>query len=162
MKDLVRFTVTGGCSHGVEATYWAILEVDLKILFAGWGPLPAVLGIKDERGRWDHPGATRRPQLSDGSSALETLTEVYPPDSFVYEISEITGLLGKLVAWVHSEWEFTSVTGGTSVRWLYEVHPRPRRGLLVRFGLGPLWRAYMRRSLARVLAEVDRQQRQAR
>lgn len=158
--------------YSQEANFHAILGIDLRILFPGLGPLPAVVRTEDERGSWDHPGATRRPQLSDRSSALETLTNVRAPDSFGYDITEVTGVLGWLTERVHSRWTMTpehtgtyaggnnaggTHLGGTMVTWSYDVHPRPYRGPLVRALLAPAWKPYMRRSLQGVLDEVARQ-----
>ncbi|UVJ38764.1 SRPBCC family protein [Arthrobacter sp. CJ23] len=164
MGNPVHLGVARHSHQGAEQNFRTILGIDLGILFPGFGPLPSVRGKEDERGTWDHPGASRRPRLSDGSSALETLTLVEPPRSIVYDITEITGLLGWLAAQVRTEWlmvpdgdSLGAELSGTTVRWGYAVHPRKYRRLLVRVGLGPLWKMYMRRSLEAVLNEVDRQ-----
>jgi hypothetical protein len=169
----VRFEVSQHCPYGQEETFRTILGVDLRVLFSGMGPLPSVVGVEEERGSWDHVGATRRPRLSDGSSALETLTEVRPPYSLAYDITEITGMLGWFAERVHSEWALIpdrrgtyaggysaggTYLGGTTVLWRYEVYPRPLRTALVDLLLGRVWKAYMRRALYGALREVDRQE----
>ena len=52
--------------------------VDLSLVFKGWGPFPAVRGVRNQTGAWDHVGFSRNPILSDGSVASEKLTEYTP------------------------------------------------------------------------------------
>ena len=46
-----------------------IAPIDPRALFTGYGPLPAVIGTRDQTGAWDTPGQTRTVALSDGSVA---------------------------------------------------------------------------------------------
>lgn len=48
------------------AAFEIIVPIDLSLTFRGWGPFPAVLGAKNQTGSWDHVGASRNPDLSDG------------------------------------------------------------------------------------------------
>lgn len=167
----VRIEVTEHSPYSQQENFKTILGLDLRILFPGLGPLPAVVGTEDEQGSWDHVGATRRPRLSDRSSAMEALTEVNAPDSFSYDITRITGLLGSLTGRVHSTWTMTpehrgtyaggnnaggTHLGGTTVTWSYDVYPRPYRRLPL-LAFAPAWKMYMRRSLRSALDEVARQ-----
>ena len=52
--------------------------VDLSLVFKGWGPFPAVRGVRNQTGAWDKPGISRNPILSDGSVASEKLTSTLP------------------------------------------------------------------------------------
>jgi Polyketide cyclase / dehydrase and lipid transport len=113
------------------------------LVFKGWGPFPAVRGVKNQTGAWDHAGVSRNPDLSDGSTATETLTEYTIGHSFAYELMNFTNVLRGLVEGVRGEWTFTPDDAGTVIRWTYEFKPRRRRHLLVRLGLAPLWRRYM-------------------
>lgn len=168
----MRFEVSQHCPYNQEETFRTILGMDLRVLFSGMGPLPSVVDVEDERGSWDRAGATRRPRLSDGSSALEILTDVRPPDGLAYTITEITGMLGWFVEQVNAEWTLIpdhpgtyagghtaggTYLGGTTVLWRYDVIPRPYREPFVRLVLGRVWRAYMRRALSGALQEVGRQ-----
>ena len=99
-------------------------------------------------------GASRNPELTDGSTATELLTEYDLGPSFAYELSGFTNVLGRLVPGVRGEWTFTPDGPGTLVRWTYEFKPRPGRGVLVRFGLAPLWRRYMLSALARTVEVI--------
>jgi hypothetical protein len=120
-----------------------IVPVDLSLVFKGWGPFPAVRGVKNQTEAWDHPGPSRNPDLSDGSTATERLTEYTAGHSFAYELTEFTNVLRRLVHGVRGEWTFTPDGDGTVIRWTYEFKPLRGRYFLVRRGLGPLWRRYM-------------------
>jgi hypothetical protein len=121
-----------------------IVPIDLSLIFTGWGPFPAVRGVRNQTGSWDHAGASRNPELSDGSTASETLTEYVPGQSFAYELTDFTNLLGRLVFGVRGEWTFTPDRNGTMIRWTYEFKPRPGWLMVIRWGLAPLWRGYMK------------------
>jgi hypothetical protein len=58
------------------------VPIDLSLVFKGWGPFPAVRGVKNQTGAWDHVGASRNPVLSDGTTANETLTEYTLSDAW--------------------------------------------------------------------------------
>lgn len=120
-----------------------IVPIDLSLVFTGWGPFPAVRGARNQTGAWDAAGQSRNPDLSDGSTAIERLTEYTAPHSFAYEITEFTNALRHLVSGVRGEWTFTPDGEGTLIRWTYEFKPLPGRGPLVRQALAPAWRRYM-------------------
>ena len=119
------------------------VPIDLSLVFKGCGPFPAVRGVKNQTGAWDHVGASRNPILSDGTTASETLTEYTVGHSFAYEVTEFSNVLGRLVEGVRGEWTFTPDGEGTVIRWTYEFKPRRGRHFLVRRGLAPFWRRYM-------------------
>ena len=121
----------------------AVVPIDLSLVFRGWGPFPAVVGVENQTGAWDHAGASRKPKLSDGSTATETLTEYTPGHSFAYELTGFTNTLGRLVDGVRGEWTFTPDRGGALIRWTYEFKPRPGLRPLLALVLAPLWRRYM-------------------
>ena len=123
------------------------VPMDLSLLFTGWGPFPAVRGVRNQTGAWDHGGASRNPELSDGTTATEALTEYTPGNSFAYEVTDFTNVLGRIVDGVRGEWTFTPDGRGTLIRWTYEFKPKRGRRLLLRLGLAPLWRRYMRAAL---------------
>jgi Polyketide cyclase / dehydrase and lipid transport len=113
------------------------VAIDLSLVFKGWGPFPAVRGVENQTGAWDHVGASRNPVLSDG-------TENTVGHGFAYEVNDFTNILGRLVEGVRGEWTFTPDGEGTVIRWTYEFKPRHGRYFLVRQGLAPLWRHCMR------------------
>lgn len=120
-----------------------IAPIDLSLVFKGWGPFPAVRSVKNQTGAWDHAGASRNPDLSDGSTATERLTEYTAGQSFAYELTGFTNVLRRLIHGVRGEWTFTPDGNGTMIRWTYEFKPLRRRYFLVRRALAPLWRRYM-------------------
>jgi hypothetical protein len=120
-----------------------IVPIDLSLVFTGWGPFPGVRGANNQTGAWDHVGASRNPDLSDGSTANERLTEYTAGRSFAYELTDFTNILGRVTSGVRGEWTFTPDGEGTLVRWTYEFKPRRHWAALIRFGLAPLWRRYM-------------------
>src|SRR5688572_3252786 len=73
-----------------DVAFAVIVPIDLSLIFQGWGPFPAVRGANNQSGPWDRPGATRNPDLSDGSTAMEKLTEYTAPHSFAYELTDFT------------------------------------------------------------------------
>ena len=120
-----------------------VAPIDLSLVFKGWGPFPAVRGVSNQTGTWDHAGPSRNPDLSDGSTATERLTEYTPGHSFGYELTGFTNVLRRLVHGVRGEWTFTPDGDATVIRWTYEFKPLPGRHALVQRGLAPLWRRYM-------------------
>lgn len=128
-----------------EQAFEAIVPIDLSLVFRGWGPFPGVDGVRDQTGDWDAAGQRRQPQLSDGSTAEERLTEYTRPSSFAYEITGFTNVMRLLVGGVRGEWTFSPDGTGTLIRWTYELKPRPGRHAILAVVVAPLWRRYMQR-----------------
>ncbi|GAA4682585.1 SRPBCC family protein [Frondihabitans cladoniiphilus] len=134
-----------------------IAPIDLALVFHKWGPLPGVGGVKNQTGSWDEVGRSRNPQLTDGSTATETLTEYTAPHSFGYELTQFTNsLLSRLAIGVRGEWTFTPDGTETLIRWTYEFLPRPFRYVAVRRLLAPLWHGYMEAALASTVSAALR------
>ncbi|MBK4346110.1 SRPBCC family protein [Lacisediminihabitans changchengi] len=121
-----------------------------------FGPLPAVIEVRDQTGAWDAPGQTRQLMLSDRGSVIEHLQLVDAPRRFEYRLSDFQKLFGKLVSGARAEWLYTEVAGGTSIRWTYTFEPYPRARLLVGLIVRLFWAPYMRRVLPGIIAEVER------
>jgi hypothetical protein len=139
----VPVTVQVRTAIAPDRAFHVIVPIDLSLIFTGWGPFPAVRGVNNQTGEWDHAGPSRNPDLSDGSTATERLTEYTAGHSFAYELTEFTNILRRLVHGVRGEWTFTPDGDGTLIRWTYEFKPLDGRHILVRRGLAPLWRHYM-------------------
>ena len=139
----VPVTVQTRAKLSPKRAFNTIAPIDLSLIFKGWGPFPAVRGVNNQTEAWDHPGASRNPDLSDGSTATERLTEYTSGHSFAYELTQFTNVLRYLIQGVRGEWTFTPDAEGTVIRWTYEFKPLRRRYLLVRRLLAPLWRLYM-------------------
>jgi hypothetical protein len=65
--------------------------IDLSLVFKGWGPFPGVRGVNNQTGAWDAAGQSRNPDLSDGTTAFERLTEYTAPLLRRYMIEGIEG-----------------------------------------------------------------------
>ncbi|MFI6695623.1 SRPBCC family protein [Streptomyces sp. NPDC050433] len=143
-----------------QEVFDVIVPIDLSLVFTGWGPFPGVRGAKNQTGAWDAAGQSRNPDLSDGSTAAERLTEYTAPHSFAYELTDFTGTMRHLVSGVRGEWTFTPDGEGTLIRWTYEFKPLPGRGLLLRRAVGPLWRRYMLDGVNKSAREAERQREQ--
>jgi hypothetical protein len=154
--DYVPVTVELPCQAPPAEALEIIAPMDLSLIFKGWGPFPAVRGANNQTGVWDTPGRTRNPDLSDGTTAIERLTEYTPGHSFAYELSGFTNMLSRFVCKVRGEWTMTPDGPGAIVRWTYSFYPLPNRRLLVRRVLAPLWRRYATKSLHNAVAIVER------
>lgn len=130
-----------------EENFRIIVPIDLSQVFKAWGPFPGVVAVRNQTGDWDGMGQSRNPELSDGSTALERLTEFTAPHSFAYEIVDFTGSMRFLVSGIRGEWTFTPDGSGTLIRWCYEFKPLRGRSWLLRGMIVPLWRRYMRKGL---------------
>lgn len=154
-RSYVPVTVESPCRATPETAFDVIAPIDLSLIFTGMGPLPAVRGVRDQSGPWNTPGATRKPELSDGSTATERLIEYTRPHSFAYEITDFTGPLRLLVAKVRGEWTMTPDGPNSLIRWTYSFYPRSGRGWLIRLAAAPLWRRYATATLARAVQVVE-------
>lgn len=136
-----------------------IVPIDLSLVFKKWGPIPGVRGTSNQTGAWDAVGQSRNPDLTDGSTADERLTEYTPGHSFAYELNGFTGPMRLVVAGVRGEWTFSPDGPGTMIRWTYEFTAARGRFLLLRWGLVPVWRRYMRNAVtatARAAEQISR------
>lgn len=152
----VSVTVATEARVPLANTFATIAPIPLEKIFRGFGPLPAVTGTREQSGGWDHVGATRMVQLSDGSEARERLTAYETPSHFAYRLSGFTGPFRHLVSHVDGDWWFSDRGDATHVRWTYVFHPRRGRSAVVRAALAPLWRRYQRRALDLVIAEASK------
>jgi hypothetical protein len=139
-----------------DRTFAILTQSDPIRFYPKYGPLPAVVAVRDQTGAWDAPGQSRTLELSDGSTVVERLTVVESPRRFAYRLSDFTGIFGGLVAFAESEWDFDASVEGTRIRWTYSFHAQPKRGWIVRLIVRLFWARYMKRVLPRLIAEVDR------
>ncbi len=154
--DLIPVTVSATTNVAPKPAFETAAPVDLTKIFTGFGPLPAVVGIREQTGPWDHVGVSRRPVLSDGTASFEQITEYEPHSRFSYEVS-FTNILDRLVTGSHGSWTFKpTADGSTVIEWTYAFRPRRLRGALVRLVIAPVWRLYMRRALDATVREIRR------
>ena len=154
---------------------WTVaLQTTPTEFYPRFGPLPAVVGVVDQPDTWDVVGYTRTLRLSDGSTVVETVTHSEPGAFFAYDLSEFTGVLGRLVSGGRAEWTFTpagpggsDASGGpggssphsesatTNIRWQYRFFPLPGRAFVVRAIVGLFWAPYMRRVLGSIVETIE-------
>ncbi len=139
----VPVTVQTRTTLSPEDAFRIIVPIDLSLVFKGWGPFPGVRGVNNQTGAWAAAGQSRNPDLSDGTTVFERLTEYTAPHSFAYEITDFTNALKRLISGVRGEWTFTPDGAGTLIRWTYEFKPLPGRRFLLKNIVAPLWRRYM-------------------
>jgi len=118
--------------------------------------IPAVVAVTDQTGAWDAVGQTRTLHLSDGSTVVETTTDVERPGFFAYELTDFTKVFGPLVDHARAEWHFDPAEGGTRITWSYTFFGRPGRGWIVALIVRLTWAAYMRRVIVGIVDEVRR------
>jgi hypothetical protein len=131
----------------IDLAFGIIVPIELATIFRGMGPLPAVLRTREQTGPWDHVGATRTVELSDGSAAHERLTAYHAPAHFAYRLDDFTGAFRLLVTHADGAWWFSPTPRGTHVRWTYIFYPRTGRAAVVRAVVAPLWTVYQRRAM---------------
>lgn len=158
----VPVTVQTRTSVSPSQAFDIIAPIDLSRIFKSWGPFPGVRGVKNQTGDWDTVGQTRNPDLSDGTTPHEEITEYTAGHSFAYELTSFTNALGHLIHGVRGEWTFTPDAEGTLIRWTYEFKPLHGRHILVRRVLAPLWHRYMQNSLEAAVSVVEQDGRGAR
>lgn len=132
-----------------------IMPIDLTRVFKPVAPFPGVAGVTNQTDTWDHPGPTRNPLFTDGSSADEQLTECVEGASFAYQLTGFTNVLRHLAVGIRGEWTFTPDGTGTLVRWSYEFKPQPGRRLILAGPFKVLWLRWMRAALARCVQAME-------
>lgn len=137
-------------------TFDALTPSDPARFYPRFRVIPAVVSVSDQSGPWDAVGQTRTLHLSDGSSVVETTTDVDRPGFFAYELTDFTRVFGPLVNHARAEWRFDPVEGGTRITWSYTFFARPGRGWIVGLIVRMAWRAYMRRVIVGLVDEVRR------
>jgi len=151
-------TVSGVAKAPLERTWDVATPLTPVGYYPKYGPLPAVLEVHNQTGAWDAAGQTRQLMLSDGGSVIEHLVHVDRPETFIYELSDFQKLFGKLVSGARAEWEFTTVVGGTEIRWTYTFHPYRSGRVIVGAIVKLFWGPYMKRVLPGIIREVERVQ----
>jgi hypothetical protein len=152
-------TVAGAASASVEATFEAIVPIQLSKMFTGYRVLPAVSATREQTGGWDHVGASRVVDLADGSSAREEITAYEPPSYFAYRVTGFTSPLRALVLGATGEWWFSAGDRETTaIRWRYTFEPRGVARPIVASVIARLWRGYARKALALAVREAEREE----
>jgi hypothetical protein len=141
---------------GLQWTWDVVTPINPTRFYPRFGPLPAVVGVRDQTGPWSTVGQTRTLQLSDGGTVQEELTTVDQPDLFAYRLTNFSKVFGRLVDHARAEWRFEQKPGGTLVSWTYTFVAKPRRAWLVGLVVRLAWEPYMRRVLPEIVHEAER------
>lgn len=157
MTPGIAVTVEGTARVDADVAFDAIVPVELPRIFRGHGPLPAVTATHEQTGAWDHVGASRVVELSDGSRVGERITDYQRPRYFAYRVGPFrSGPIRHVLEHANGEWWFTAgEAGGTAIRWTYTFRVRRLALPVVRLLLAPLWRSYARRVLALAVQEAE-------
>jgi hypothetical protein len=145
--------LTAAAASGMRSWNTA-LQTPPTVFYPSFGPLPAVVGVRDQPATWDVVGYSRTLDLSDGGSVVETITHSEPGSFFAYDLSGFRGLFGTLVAGARAEWSFDAQGSSCRIRWTYAFRPLPGRGWVVRAVVAALWRPYMRRVLPVIVEAI--------
>lgn len=140
-----------------ERVFALLTPSDPTRFYPRFGPLPAVVAVHEQSGDWQGLGQSRRLELSDGGSVVETLEVVDPPARFAYRLTRFTGPFARLVDHAEADWRFPAAESGCRIEWSYRFVPRgPASALIVAIIVRLLWAPYMRRVLRGLVAEVER------
>ena len=153
----ISITITTDVEVNQKTAFEYNVPIDLISIFKGYGPLPAVIGIRDQTGAWDAVGQTRKVLLSDGNSTQEKLTSYEHPNYFSYTVSEFSGFLGCLVSSANGEWWFSSISSNkTYIKWSYAFKAKHVYLVLILwFITSILWRNYMIKALKLFKTQVE-------
>ena len=147
--NLFAVTLEATANAPLTQTFATIVPIDLPKIMPGYGPLPAVVGVENQTGKWNAVGQTRTIRLADGTAARETLTSYDAPHHFAYTVSDVTGALRFLAREAKGQWHFSETADGeTRIRWRYAFTPQsvlaaPALWLVVQL----LWRGTMKQAL---------------
>ncbi len=153
--------VVTGTAHGALAEVWErFVFVELPDVFPNpKGPIPAVVAVEDQDGRWDTVGRSRTVVLADGMRVHEEITHSNPTGGapaqgraeFGYTVSNFTGPLSWLVREAHGTWVFEDQGPDTHITWTYQFCPthtlaRPLAAAIIML----FWQRYMRDGMQNV------------
>lgn len=120
-----------------------------ELLNRGFGPIPPVTGV-DQEEPWTEAGKVRTVRTSDGATTTERLITIDEPNSWTYELSDLTGPLRLLVSRVEGAWTFESVGTGCLITWSWILYPQSSFSAPVLPVFGRLWQGYARLALDRL------------
>jgi hypothetical protein len=132
---------------GLQRAFEGTLPLPLTTIFSRrFALLPPIKEVRDQHGAWGQSGQSRMIITSDGGTMRELLTDVQPPRSFSYRLTDITGPLRPLVQSIDGRWEFAPKGTGTEITWRWTLHPR-HAGAVILPLITMMWRGYARQAL---------------
>jgi hypothetical protein len=132
---------------GLQQAFEGTLPLPLTTIFSRrFALLPPIKEVRDQHGAWGQSGQSRMIITSDGGTMRELLTDVQPPQSFSYRLTDITGPLRPLVQSIDGQWEFAPKGTGTEITWRWTLHPK-HAGPVILPLITMMWRGYARQAL---------------
>lgn len=146
--------VTGTTNATVADVWKRFVPIALPEVFPNAkGPIPPVVAVEDQDGRWDTVGRARTVVLADGMRVREQITFSDPTNGapaegqarFGYTVSGFSGPLSWLVSEARGFWVFEGQGNQTKITWTYQFQPtsaltRPLAAAIIAL----FWRAYMK------------------
>jgi hypothetical protein len=139
-----------------QRTFDTLTPSDPSRFYPKFRVIPATIAVENQTGAWDRVGQTRTLKLSDGSSVVETTTDVTRPSFFAYELTDFTKVFGPLMDHARAEWRFDKAEGGTRITWSYTFFGRRGRRWVVALIIRFAWSAYMEKVIVGLVDEVRR------
>lgn len=151
----------------IDDAWERFVPVELPEVFPnGKGPIPPVVAVEGQDGRWDEPGRSRTVVLGDGSRVYEAITLSEPSGGaaptngrarFGYTVSGFPSPLGILAREARGLWIFEQNGDTTQIVWTYGFMPntvlaRPVLG----FVIATFWKAYMHDGMENVVRLLER------
>lgn len=174
MKTIATDPASLGPSAVISATakvplalaWERFVPVELPMVFPkAKGPIPPVVDVEGQTGRWDEVGRSRTVVLGDGARVNEQITFSNPTGgaapkdgyaNFGYTVSGFSGPLGRLTSEAQGFWRFEEVKNHTKITWTYGFRPT---GALARpilsFIIGAFWKRYMSDGMTNVVRIVE-------
>ncbi|KZS85593.1 MULTISPECIES: SRPBCC family protein [Mycobacterium] len=139
----------------VEDAFNRTLPIALPVICSRWyGVIPPIKEVRDQSGDWDAAGQTRVIAMVGGGLVRETLTNVDPPRSFSYTLTDIKGPLAPLVSLVEGKWSFAPAGTGTRVAWQWTLHPKSGVSAPLLPPFGRMWKGYARIVLEKLAEQL--------
>jgi hypothetical protein len=127
------------------AVFKWFVPVELRNIFHGFGPLPAVVGTTGQTGPWDQPGSHRTIHLADGNTAREEVTACESPHYFAKRVTKFTNIFRFFADEAEGEWRFDDAGNSTKINWTCTFHAKTLPNRRVLFPIVKLfWNGYMR------------------
>ncbi|MCF7702413.1 hypothetical protein [Loktanella sp. M215] len=146
-KSLGPSAVVSATANIPLAVAWErFVPIELPMVFPkAKGPIPPVVAVEGQTGRWDEVGMSRTVVLGDGARLREQITLSNPTGGvppangsarFGYMVSGFSGPLGWMTNEARGLWQFEEVGEITKIIWTYGFKPtsvlsRPILGLII-------------------------------
>ncbi|TFL16998.1 SRPBCC family protein [Jannaschia formosa] len=160
-------SVSASADVPLSLAWEGFVPIELPVVFPDRkGPIPPVVAVEGQTGRWDEVGRSRTVVIGDGSRVQETVTLSEPSGGapptagrarFAYTVSGFSGPLGRLAKEARGLWVFTERDGRTIMEWTYAfVATGPLARPVLALVVVTFWRAYMRAGMANVVRELEK------